>query len=273
MDDVLDIAEVVRRTGLTSRALRFYEARGLLAPLRTHNGRRLYGSAELERINQLVALKKAGLTLAQIGRVTERRPIDLARLVDAQLEALTVQATALANARTLLLTVKSRIDQGAPIDVATFCALIRNGEKLMEQDAWQAVTDRYFSPEARADWAAQTPVEFNSEQYNEQWRDLGGRIHAALPIDPGSTQAQAFVDEWFALLKPFRDIATPAMWEGSVRMFDDLDSWSGELDPGFGKPVWDLMKLATARRLLDGVQDLGGPQTPDDAHTPNRQTS
>ena len=88
MDDLIDIREVVRRTGLTSRALRFYEARGLVAPLRTHTGRRLYGPTELERIAQILALKRAGLSLAQIQRLTARRPLDLKRLIDAQLEAL-----------------------------------------------------------------------------------------------------------------------------------------------------------------------------------------
>lgn len=43
MDQPLDIREVARRTGLTSRALRFYEARGLLTPLRSFNGRRFHG--------------------------------------------------------------------------------------------------------------------------------------------------------------------------------------------------------------------------------------
>ena len=65
MADALDISEVVRRTGLTSRALRFYEARGLVSPLRTASGRRYYGPAELERVNQILALKRAGLSLAQ----------------------------------------------------------------------------------------------------------------------------------------------------------------------------------------------------------------
>jgi DNA-binding transcriptional MerR regulator len=32
MAESLDIAEVARLTGLTSRALRFYEARGLVTP-------------------------------------------------------------------------------------------------------------------------------------------------------------------------------------------------------------------------------------------------
>ncbi|WP_250893534.1 MerR family transcriptional regulator [Croceibacterium selenioxidans] len=45
MPDSLDIAEVARLTGLTPRALRFYEGRGLVTPLTsttkrtTRNGR------------------------------------------------------------------------------------------------------------------------------------------------------------------------------------------------------------------------------------------
>ena len=37
----IDIRDIVRMTGLTSRALRFYEARGLVTPLRTYLGRHL----------------------------------------------------------------------------------------------------------------------------------------------------------------------------------------------------------------------------------------
>lgn len=43
MDEALDISAVAAATGLTLRALRFYEARGLVSPLRTAGGRRIYG--------------------------------------------------------------------------------------------------------------------------------------------------------------------------------------------------------------------------------------
>ncbi|MEO7634931.1 MAG: MerR family transcriptional regulator [Sphingomicrobium sp.] len=131
MDQPLDIRDVARSTGLTSRALRFYEARGLLTPLRTYSGRRLYGAAELERINHIVALKRAGLTLAQIGALTGGGQLNLAALIDAQLLALAEKHTELEAARTLLLTVKSRIDRGEPVDAATFCSLISNEELTM----------------------------------------------------------------------------------------------------------------------------------------------
>ena len=80
MELPLDISEVCRRTGLTSRTLRFYEARGLVSPTRTYSGRRLYGPAELECINGIVALKRAGLTLSQIARLPHQDLLDFGRL-------------------------------------------------------------------------------------------------------------------------------------------------------------------------------------------------
>ncbi len=149
MDQPLDIRDVVKRTGLTSRALRFYEARGLLKPLRTYSGRRLYGRGELERIQQILALKRAGLSLAQIGKLTARGNMDLGAIVDAQLKVIEERKAELDEARALLLSVKSRIDRGEPVDAETFCSLIRQGDKIMEAQDWKKVTDRYFSPEEK----------------------------------------------------------------------------------------------------------------------------
>ena len=91
MAESLDIAQVARLTGLTSRALRFYEARGLIAPLRTYSGRRRYGPAELERLHQILAMKRAGLTIAQIQSMLSKRPLDLRSLVRAQIDALAIR--------------------------------------------------------------------------------------------------------------------------------------------------------------------------------------
>ena len=66
MEDMLDIGDVTRRTGLTLRALRFYEGRGLVSPLRTAGGRRIYGAGDLARLNAIVALKHAGFSLTEI---------------------------------------------------------------------------------------------------------------------------------------------------------------------------------------------------------------
>ena len=251
METLLDIRDVVRRTGLTSRALRFYEARGLVAPLRTHKGRRLYGAEALERINQIVALKRAGLTLAQIQRLTARRPLDLGRLIDAQLKALETRRAEIAEAKALLLSVKSRIDRGEPVDVATFCSLIRQGDAAMEDENWKRVADRYFTAEEQAHWAermADVPAGFDPEAYNRQWAELSLRIEAALPLDPAGREAQVFLDEWQALLEPFTSVASPEMMAGATSLYDHMGEWQDEQKPAFSTKVWQFIQAAGKAR-------------------------
>ncbi|MBA3896713.1 MAG: MerR family transcriptional regulator [Sphingomonadaceae bacterium] len=247
--DVLDITEVVRRTGLSARALRFYEARGLVTPLRTASARRLFGPAELERVHRIVALKKAGLSLAAIGALFRERSIDLKRLLSAQLESLDAQAADIAQARAILSHTLSRIDRGEPIDAATFCSLIRDGDRIMQTENWKTVADRYFSPEEQARWAEtmkDAPAGFDPAAYQQKWADLGTRIGAALPLDSASDKAQAFLAEWTALLAPFKSVATPEMMAGATRLYDNMGEWQGQADPGFGVEVWNFIKAAGA---------------------------
>ncbi|MBA4048641.1 MAG: MerR family transcriptional regulator [Sphingomonas sp.] len=261
MTTMIDIADVARMTGLSARALRFYEARGLVRPLRTASGRRIYGAGELERLHQLIALKRAGLSLQQIRALFERRPIDLAALLRLQLEAVEAQAAALTERRAILVKTLSRIDRGEPIDAATLCSLIRTGDVTMSDNAkaWQAVTDRYMSDEAKADFARTLPAmgdTFDAEAAAAKWKDLGDRIKAALPMDETSPAALGFVREWFALLAPFTAVATPAMWEGGRQMYAKMDEWEGEADPGFDFQVWQFIQSATAAAKAAG-HDVG----------------
>ncbi|MEO5865970.1 MAG: MerR family transcriptional regulator [Sphingomonas sp.] len=250
MEDVMDIGEVARRTGLTMRALRFYEGRGLVQPLRTDGGRRIYGRAELARLNAAVALKRAGFSLAQIAGMLGDRRIDLARLVAAQIEAIDERAVEIAGARSLLLTIQSRIDRGEPIDVATLCSLIEKGN-VMKDGNWKVVGDRYLSDDARADFAAAAPkmcADFDQADYAAKWADLSARIEAALPLDAASSAAGALYDEWQALIAPFKAVATPAMMRDVGAMYQDIDSWKGEQKPPFSANVWRFIQAVGATR-------------------------
>ncbi|AHH15606.1 putative transcriptional regulator, MerR family [Nocardia nova SH22a] len=63
------IGELARRSGATTRALRYYEEQGLLASERTGNGYRDYSEASLLRVRQIRALLDAGFnsqTVAQL---------------------------------------------------------------------------------------------------------------------------------------------------------------------------------------------------------------
>ena len=70
-------ADAARRLGVSVKALRLYEQRGLLLPGRTASGWRAYGPEEMARAADIVSLRALGLSLAQIARVLDGDPADL----------------------------------------------------------------------------------------------------------------------------------------------------------------------------------------------------
>jgi DNA-binding transcriptional MerR regulator len=66
---VLNPSQAARRLGVSVKALRLYEQRGLVAPARTAAGWRAYGPANMERAAEIVALRALGFSLAQVARV------------------------------------------------------------------------------------------------------------------------------------------------------------------------------------------------------------
>lgn len=70
---LLRINEVAAETGLTTRAIRYYEEMGLLEPAaRSEGDYRLYDASDLARLGFIRSLRDdAGFSLAQIGQLLE----------------------------------------------------------------------------------------------------------------------------------------------------------------------------------------------------------
>ena len=68
----LNHAEAAKQLGISPKALRLYEERGLVTPVRTAAGWRTYGPAEMARGAEVAALRGLGLSLAQVARVLSR---------------------------------------------------------------------------------------------------------------------------------------------------------------------------------------------------------
>ncbi len=71
-DHTVTIGEAAARTGLTAKAIRLYERRGLLgAPDRNQSGYRTYGANDLAVLSFIRQARNLGLRLDEIGRVLE----------------------------------------------------------------------------------------------------------------------------------------------------------------------------------------------------------
>lgn len=66
------VKELARLTGLTPRTLRYYDAIGLLSPARNRdNDYRLYGGAEVDRLQEILLYREMGLPLEEIRRILD----------------------------------------------------------------------------------------------------------------------------------------------------------------------------------------------------------
>ena len=62
----MNISDVAKRTGLTSKAIRFYEEKGLVtAPLRSENGYRSYSQKHLDELTLLRQARQVGFNLEE----------------------------------------------------------------------------------------------------------------------------------------------------------------------------------------------------------------
>lgn len=145
-------AECARRTGLTVRALRVYERVGLLKPARSPNGWRLYGPAEIERLNIVTALKGFGLTLAQIRKAFNASPPALAAVLDMQMKTWAARRLAADRAIALIQSAGARLRTRANLSVEELCELMRSTEMSNMQAVMRELINQHITPEQEREW-------------------------------------------------------------------------------------------------------------------------
>lgn len=70
----LGIGQVAERTGLAESAIRFYEAKGLVHPIRDSGGRRRFLPSDIRRLSFVVIAQQLGFPLETIGSLLAGLP-------------------------------------------------------------------------------------------------------------------------------------------------------------------------------------------------------
>jgi DNA-binding transcriptional MerR regulator len=124
--DLVPIDDVARQFGIRASTIRYYEERGLLAPVSRHSGRRWYGPDELRRLAVIRYWQQSGLmSLDDIAQILAGRDAtdNWRELIDRQVRNLTAQIEAMQAARDFLEHVASHHDR-APDGCPHYEALI-----------------------------------------------------------------------------------------------------------------------------------------------------
>src|SRR3569832_1757271 len=141
-DVLLTAKECAARIGLTVRGLRLYESRGLISPRRTAKSWLLYGAAEISRLNEILALKRMGLSLAQISSLLEGRAVDLDRTLAMQQASILQLRNRADQGLALVNAARSKLSAGGSLSIADLIALAK--ETNMADATFDAIAQRRY---------------------------------------------------------------------------------------------------------------------------------
>ncbi|KVO17241.1 MerR family transcriptional regulator [Burkholderia ubonensis] len=185
----LKVGELAKRSGLTVRTLHHYHAIGLLTPsARADNGYRLYDRDDIARLHQIQALRRFGLSLAEIGDYLNQPGAPLVDLVAKQITLLDRQIEQSAQLRERLVRLHAQLAEGTEPELADWLTTL----ELM------TVYDKYFSEEE----LARMPMYRKSQTGDAEWITLVADVRALhdAGVPPEDERVRALADRWMTLL-------------------------------------------------------------------------
>ena len=209
----LAIGQLAAQSGVSAKALRLYEARGLLVPdARSDAGYRLYGAPALARLNEIGVLKRAGFTLAEVGKLLERKG-SAAALIQTRIVALRGEVQAKAQALAALQRAWHGLDS-ASNDIAQLLENMKMNEKLdvqlnqadkAEFKRQAEIMARHFTPEdrERLGQRGEELGEARMQQVQHEWPRLIADIRAAMQAStpPTAPEVTEMGYRWYALMQ------------------------------------------------------------------------
>jgi len=131
----LRIGELAEATGLTVRTLRHYEAVGLLEPVqRSESGYRRYRAEDAERLYTIVALRRLGLSLAQIRATLVAEPAGLRQMLARHASDVRDRIAALAELEAVIERVQRELGADGSPSLSDVCDLVRLTVELQRRD-------------------------------------------------------------------------------------------------------------------------------------------
>lgn len=187
------VKELAALAGITPRTLRWYDRVGLLRPLRTTAaGYRIYGPAQVDRLQSILFYRELGLELADIRGLLDAPDYDRRMALQSHLAELKARRDRL---DALILTVQKTIDavkgETRMTDTEKFAAFRQKAA---------AENEVRYGAEARAAYGkdavdrSNARIQALSEEEYAAWRQLDERICTALAAavrsgaDPAGTE-------------------------------------------------------------------------------------
>lgn len=245
MNEKYFVKDIVRLTGVTARALHYYDEIGLLEPSgRTPSDYRFYTEKDLLRLQQILTLKLMGFTLDQVKILLQRRGYAVKKYLAIQVQALNDEAARIKTTARTLSQVLAFLEKEERLD---WKKIIKVMEDInMSEQAKKDWYNKFFTEKDRKEFEELgkrfTPGQI--EAYEKKWAGLIAEVKQNLHLDPASEAAQSLARRWQTLLEEGGYGDFPNL-QKKIKAAYGAGAYPEEYMP---KDVWDFIKKAKAAR-------------------------
>ncbi len=222
MSNCYRIGQFARLAGVTVRALHHYDRMGLLKPQRGTSGFRLYRPEDLERLEQIAALKFLGIPLHEIKLLLKHGPLKLVDSLHMQREALAEKRKLIDRAMVAIAAAEKVIQSGQTTDAS----ILRKIIEVIDMQPQEKSMRKYYTEQAWLDRERirqQTPLETRQKNVRAM-RQVFSEIEAAIDLDPASERAQYLTKQWLQLAE-YAHGGNEAVRAGNTQAWNDFQNW------------------------------------------------
>jgi len=219
------IGEFAKLAGVTVRALHHYDRIGLLKPQRGTSGSRFYSLEDLERLEQIAALKFLGIPLQEIKQLLKHGPFTLAGSLDMQRVALAEKRRMIDRAMVAIEAAEKVIRSGQTTDAS----ILRKIIEVIDMQPQENFMRKYYTEQAWLDKeriARERPVEEFKKNVTALRRAFR-EIEAEIDLDPASERAQDLTRQWLQLAE-YAHGGNEAVRAGNTQAWNDYQNWPPE---------------------------------------------
>ncbi len=222
MSNCYRIGQFAKLAGVTVRALHHYDRMGLLKPQRGTSGFRLYCPEDLERLEQIAALKFLGIPLKEIQLLLKHGPLKLADSLHMQREALAEKRRLIDRATVAIEAAEKVIRSGQTTD----SSILRKIIEVIDMQPQENFMRKYYTDQAWLD-KERIARERPAEEYKKNvlgLRKLFCEIEADIDLDPASERAQYLTKQWLQLAE-YAHGGNEAVRAGNTQAWNDFQNW------------------------------------------------
>lgn len=226
-DQIYSIGELSKLSGIPVRRLRFYSDKGLLPPsARTQSGYRMYSAADLARLDVVLALREAGVSLEEIRKILMSR----ASLADVLTLRLRTLETEIRSKRRIAAALRMalNIHEPSPGDLRRLWTVTK-----LSKTEFRTALERFYD-----EVAGGAPVD---TEWKNRMMDAGT---PDLPEDPTPEQ----IDAWTELMAMLSDRAYATEMRTQMSAL-----WTEDFDPAAYAQAADETFARVRQAIEDGV--------------------